>query len=104
VDLERLIATEQRLDEALRSAREQAAGMVAEAQSRARREETALDAELEAATRTLAVETAAERERGERQVAAEAAAQVARYEAVRPDQVAGAARDVVDWLVGRGEA
>lgn len=99
MDLDRLIATEQRLDEALRAAREEAARLVAEAQTRARRREAELDAELEAAAQGLAAETAAERERREREVALEAEGRVARYEAVSAELVTRAARDIVNRLV-----
>ncbi len=104
MDLERLIATEQRLDEALRGAREEAARLVAEAQAAAQRAETELEAELLAAAVRSAAETAAERERQEREVNREAALRVARYEAVPPERIAAAARDVVDRLVAGGMA
>lgn len=99
MDLDRLIATEQRLDEALRAAHEAAARLVGEAQAAVRRGETELEAELQAATQRFASETATERERREREVTREAELHVARYEAITPQQVATAARDVVAHLV-----
>lgn len=99
MDLERLIATEQRLDEALRAAREEATRLLAEAQAALRRREEALEAELQDAARKSAALTAEERERREQDVSSEAARAVARYEAVTADQVAAAARAVVDHLV-----
>ena len=104
VDLDRLIATEQRLDEALRRAREEAAGLVQAAQAAAGQREAELAAELEATAQRFAAETAAERERREREVREEAAARVARYEAIPAGRITQAARDVVDRLVAGGEA
>jgi vacuolar-type H+-ATPase subunit H len=99
MDLDRLIATEQRLDEAIRAAREQAARLVADTEAELRRREAELEAEVEAAARTAAAETARERERREREVSQDAAAAVARYEALGATQVAAAAHELVDWLV-----
>jgi F0F1-type ATP synthase membrane subunit b/b' len=103
MDLERLIVTEQRLDEALRGAREEAARLVAEAQAAAQRAEAELEAELLSSAERLAAETASERERREREVSQEAALTVACYEAVPAERVSAAARDVVERLVA-GEA
>jgi vacuolar-type H+-ATPase subunit H len=104
MDLDRLIATEQRLDEALRVAQEESARLVLEAQAAARRGEAELETELQAAARSFAAETAAERERREREVTLDAERQVARYEAVSPQKVAAAARDVVERLVAGATA
>ena len=103
MDLEQLIATEQRLDEALRAARDEAARLVAEAKAALHRQEVVLETEIEVAARSFAAETAAERERREREVRSEAAQAAARYEAVSLERVAAAARDVVQRLVA-GEA
>jgi vacuolar-type H+-ATPase subunit H len=103
VDLERLIATEQRLDEALRTAREQAGAMIQEAQARARAQAAALDTELQQAALRLSAETTAERERREHEVAREAEARVALLDAVSAARVEQAARQVVARLVA-GEA
>lgn len=99
MDLDRLIATEQRLDEKLRVARDEAARLVQEAQAAAAAREAEGAAELEAAARRFATETASERERRVREVHAEAAARVKRYEGVSDERVAKAARDVVVRLV-----
>jgi hypothetical protein len=104
MDLERLIATEQRLDEALRGAREAGARLVAEALAAAQRAETELEGELLAATLRSSAETVAERERREREVCREAALAVARYETVPAELVAAAARDLVERLVARETA
>ena len=103
VDLDRLIATEQRLDEKLRRAQEEATRLVAEARAAAATREAELTAELAATAQRFAAETAAERERREREVHVEAAVQVKRYEGISPECVAGAARDVVDRLVAGEE-
>jgi vacuolar-type H+-ATPase subunit H len=103
VDLERLIATEQRLDEKLRRAHEEAIRLVEDAQAAARTCEARVTAELEQAAQRFATETAAERERREREVREEAVAKVNRYEGVSAEHVARAARDVVDRLVGGEE-
>lgn len=99
MDLDRLIATEQRLDEQLRRAREEAARLVREAEAAARARETEVAAELEAAAQRFATETAAERERRVREVREEAVASVKRYEGVTAARVSLAARDVVARLV-----
>ncbi|HSD31514.1 MAG TPA: hypothetical protein VLB49_06360 [Gemmatimonadales bacterium] len=103
MDLDRLIATEQRLDEKLRRAREESARLVQEAQAAARAREAEVAAELEAAAQRFAAETAAERERRVREVQAEAVAKVKRYEGVSAARVTQAARDVVARLVGGEE-
>lgn len=103
MDLDRLIATEQRLDEKLRRAREEAARLVQEAQAAARAREAELAAELEAAAQRFAAETAAERERRVQAVRDEAVAHVQRYEGVTAARVSHAARDVVARLVGGEE-
>ena len=104
MDLEQLIATEQRLDEALRTAREQASALVTDARTRAHQREAEIEAELREAEVRLAAETAAERERREREVAREAEARVALLDAVSAERVRQAAQDVVSRLVsGAGE-
>jgi vacuolar-type H+-ATPase subunit H len=104
VDLDRLIATEQRLDEKLRRAHEEATRLVEDAQAAARTCEARVTAELEAAAQRFATETAAERERREREVKEAAAATVKRYERVSGERVAQAARDVVERLVAGEES
>jgi vacuolar-type H+-ATPase subunit H len=99
VDLDQLIATEQRLDEGLRRAREEAARLVREAREAAQRREAELEAELEAAARAFAAEAEAERARQEREIASEAAARVTRYDMVPPQLLEAAARAMVERLV-----
>ena len=102
MDLDQLIATEQRLDEALRAAREQASALVTEARTRAHQREAEVEAELREAELRLAAETAAERERREREVAREAEARVALLDAVSVERVGQMAREVVNRLVSGG--
>lgn len=102
MDLEQLIATEQRLDEALRAAREQATALVTAARALAQQREGEVETELREAELRLAAETAAERERREREVAREAEARVALLDAVSAERVRQAARDVVNRLVSGG--
>ena len=99
VDLEQLIATEQRLDETLRRARAAAAQVVEEAKSAASRAEAALAADIEAATVALATRAATERRDHEAAIAREAAEEVARADGVSPARVRGLARDLVNRLV-----
>jgi vacuolar-type H+-ATPase subunit H len=104
VDLERLIATEQRLDAALQTARERASALVTEARTRVREREAEVEVELRKAELQLATETAAERERREREVAREAAARVALLDSVSAEQISQAAREVVNRLVAGAQA
>jgi vacuolar-type H+-ATPase subunit H len=104
VDLERLIATEQRLDKALQIAREQASALVTEARTRVHEREAEVEAELRAAELRLAAETAAERERREQEVAREAEARVALLDSVSAERISQAAREVVNRLVAGGRA
>jgi vacuolar-type H+-ATPase subunit H len=99
MDLDRLIATEQRLDEALRRARGEAAQIVAAAQAAVQRGESELESELAAAADRLTAEIAGERARREQDVRGQAAAAVARYAAVSPERVSAVAREIVDRLV-----
>ncbi len=102
MELERLIATEQRLDEALRQAREECARLVANAHEAARRAEAALAAEVEAAAEAAAVATATERQQREAEIAREAVEQVARYDAVPVARVQALAQGVVAQLLSQG--
>lgn len=104
MDLNRLIATEQRLDEKLRRAHEEATRLVEEASAAARAREADAAAELEATGQRFAAETAAERERREREVREEAASRVKRYDGVPGERVDRAAQDVADRLVAGAEA
>lgn len=102
MELEQLIATEQRLDAALRRAREECARVVADAREAARRVEEALAAEIAAAAAAAAAATAAERQRRETEIARAAAERVARYDAVPGPRIQSLAEDVVSQLVSQG--
>jgi vacuolar-type H+-ATPase subunit H len=99
VDLERLIATEQRLDEALQRARAQGEAQVREAEAAARRADADLEAELEERARTALTEATQARCQAEADIASRAAQLVARYQAVSHGQVGQAADRVVRRLV-----
>jgi len=99
VDLEQLIATEQRLDESLRHARAVAAQLVEEAKAAAGQAEAALAADIEAAAAARAVAAATERREREATIARETAELVARYSGVPDARIGALARDVVDQLV-----
>lgn len=99
MDLDQLIATEQRLDESLRRARAEAAQLIEEAKSASRRAEAALAADIEAAAGAMAVAAATERREREAAIASEAAEQVARYDGVPVTRVGVLARDLVEQLV-----
>jgi membrane protein involved in colicin uptake len=99
VDLDQLIATEQRLDESLRRARADAVRLIAEAQEASRRAEAALAADIAAAAAARAVAAATERREREAAIARETAELVARYGGVPDTRIGALARDVVDQLV-----
>lgn len=99
VDLEQLIATEQRLDETLRRARAAAAQLVEEAKSAASRAEAALAADIEAAAMAMAARAAAERREREAAIAREAAEEVARADGVSPTRIRDLAQDLVNRLM-----
>jgi vacuolar-type H+-ATPase subunit H len=102
VELERLIETEQRLDDLLRQAREQAATIVQEARDAVARREGAVAAELAAAAGKAEATLAAERERVAAEIAATTRDQVARYDGVDEPRVQTAARLLVERLLTDG--
>ncbi|HET9709114.1 MAG TPA: hypothetical protein VFP39_12515 [Gemmatimonadales bacterium] len=99
MDLDQLIATEQRLDESLRRARAEADRLIEDAQAASRRAEAALAADIEAAAGAKALTAATERREREAAIARETAEQVARYDNVPATRIGALARDVVDQLV-----
>jgi len=99
VELEQLIATEQRLDESLRRARAAAARLVDEAKGAAGRAEAALSADIEAAATAMALQAETERRDRESAVAREAAEQVARTDGVAAARIQALARDMVNLLL-----
>jgi vacuolar-type H+-ATPase subunit H len=99
MDLNRLIATEERLDEALRRARDEAAQIVAAARTAGQHAESELACELKTAAERLTTEIAVERARREQEIREQTAAAVARYAAVSPERITAVARELVDRLV-----
>jgi len=102
VELERLIETEQRLDELLRQARERAAAIVQEAREAVARREAAVVAELAEAAARAEATLAAERERGAAEITAAARDQIARYDGVEEHRLQAAARLLVERLLTDG--
>lgn len=98
MELEQLIATEQRLDDALRQARAEAARLVAEAQAASTHADAALAAEIEAAAAALAGAAATERREREAAIARDAAEQVARSDGVSTARIGALARQLVHLL------
>jgi hypothetical protein len=99
VDLDQLIATEERLDESLRRARAEAARLIEEAKEASHRAEAALAADIAAAATARAVPAATERREREAAIARETTEQVARYDGVPATRIGALARDVVNQLV-----
>ena len=99
MDLDQLIATEQRLDQSLRLARADAARLIEDAKAATHRAEAALAADVETAAGAMAVAAATERREREAAIARETAEQVARYDSVPAARIGALARDVVDQLV-----
>ena len=102
MELERLIETEQRLDDLLRQARDQAAAIVQEARDAVARREAAVDAELAAAAGQAEANLAAERERVATEIVAAARDQIARYDGVEEPRLQAAARLLVERLLTDG--
>jgi hypothetical protein len=99
MELEQLIATEQRLDDALRQARAEAARLVEEAKATSTLAEAALAADIAAAAAAMAGAAATERREREAAIAREAAEQVARTDGVSTARIGALARDLVHLLV-----
>lgn len=99
MELEQLIATEQRLDEALRRTRAETARVIEEARAAASRAEAALAADIAAAAGVLARNAATERREREAAIVREAAEQVARVDTVSAPRIRAIAQDMVNLLV-----
>lgn len=99
MELEQLIATEQRLDEALRRARAEATRVTEEARAAASLAEAALAADIESAAGAMALAAATERRDREAAIAREAAEQVARTDGVAETRIRALAQDLVNLLV-----
>lgn len=99
-DLARLLDTEARLEEMLRHAREEAAGLVAHARAAAAEREAALAADLEALGRTLEASIAEERHRHEEKLADSARREAQAFDEAGPDRIEALARYVVERVIG----
>ena len=99
MELERLIETEQRLDDLLRQARDQAATIVQEAREAVAQREAAVVAELAEAAARAEATLAAERERVAAEITAAARNQIARYDGVEEPRLQAAARLLVERLL-----
>ena len=86
-DLTRLLDTERRLAERLRSARAEAESVIARARADVEQRETALAAELEADERRMSERLARERRKREREIADEAKRQVDAYTGVSAQRI-----------------
>lgn len=102
--LDRLIETERRNDDLLRSAREEAAELVRSATEQAARRRETLAVELDAELWRREAAARAERDRRLAHVRETAEDMVARYDAVSEDRVRAAAAALIEQLVGEGAA
>jgi hypothetical protein len=93
-DLDRLLATEQRLAEQLAAARAQSQVLIAAARDAAERREGAFAEELETEERGLAQALAAEQVEQERALAERAAGEAAAFERIPAARVAAVAREL----------
>lgn len=99
MELEQLIATEERLDDALRRARADAARVIDEAKAAALRAEEVLGADIAAAASTMSAAAAMERREREAAIARDAAEQVARTDGVAAARIRALAQEIVNLLV-----
>jgi hypothetical protein len=98
--LARLLDTEGRLEEALRSAREEAAALVARAREAAAAREAALTADIERLGRTLESSVAEEQHRQEHDLAEAARREARAFDETGPEQIETLARYVVERVIG----
>jgi hypothetical protein len=99
-DLARLLSTEGRLEDTLRRAREEAAGLVAGAREAAAAREAALAADLAALGRGLETTIADERHRQEQELTESAQQEARAYDETGPDRIEALARYVVERVIG----
>lgn len=102
--LDRLIETERRNDDLLRSAREEAATLVRSASEDAARLRETLAARLDTEMRRREAEALAERDRRLAEVRQQAEDAAARYDAVADERVRAAATALIELLLGEGPA
>jgi len=91
-DLARLLEMERRLEERLKAARTEGAGVVAQAQQAADQAEATLEAQLAEAARVLDERLADEGRRRAAEIAETADREAQAYERVAPDRLAAIAR------------
>ncbi len=99
-DLARLLETEQRLEEIVVRAREEAAALVTRAREEAAAREAAVATEFEAGLRELEAGIAAERQSRETELTAATRQEAHRFDAVGADRVNALARYVVARVIG----
>ena len=96
----RLLSTEARLEETLRHAREEAAGLVTSARDAAAAKEAALATDLEALRAGIETAIAAEQHRQEQELAEAARREARRFDETGPEQIETLARYVVERVIG----
>lgn len=99
-DLARLLDTEARLEETLRRARDEGAGMIAAARAAAAARDAALTSDLEALGRTLETSIAEERRRQEATLAESARQDARAFDEAGPERIEALARYVVERVIG----
>ena len=98
-DLARLLETERRLGERLRSARAEAEALVAQAHADVAQREAALAAELEGDERRMTERLARERRKREREIADEAQRQIDAYAGVSAQRLSAVVRTLASRLL-----
>jgi len=99
-DLARLLNTEARLDDVLRQARDEAAGLVASARDRAAAREAALAAALDALVGELETVIEAERRHQHEEIVESARQQARAFDEAGAAQIDALAHYVVDRVIG----
>jgi hypothetical protein len=103
-DLDRLLATEQRLEKRLAEARAQGQALIAEARTKAEQREGALEAELQQEERRLAETLTSERQQKERAIAEDAERAAAAFERLPEARVTALARELARRCFVEGPA
>ena len=103
MDLERLIATEQRNEALVAGARAQADALLAAARAKVAADEQALRTSIDDAVRVAEAALAAERDRRVAEIAAEGRAAAARYDALDEARIAAVVPRLVEQLLAEEE-
>jgi sugar phosphate isomerase/epimerase len=98
--LAQLLEAEARLEEMLRRAREEAAGLLTSAREATAAREAALAAELDALSHQLEATIADERHRQEQDLVESARREALRFDQTGPEQIEALARYVVERVIG----